>query len=98
VDGTPPRVELAENWLVQQNSRQLSCAWLFHRTLLRFLVRPKHLPGRPHLPALDVTHADRPTIAHPVLALAIPTVAGSDARERRRRALPLVSRHPHTGH
>ena len=49
MDGTPPRVELAENWLVQQNSRQLSCAWLFHRTLLGFLVRPKQLPRRLHL-------------------------------------------------
>jgi hypothetical protein len=31
MDGTHPHVELAENWLIQQNSRQLSYAWLFHR-------------------------------------------------------------------
>src|SRR5580704_14913902 len=36
------------------------------------------------------------TIAQGVLAPATPTAAGSDARERRRRALPLVSRHRHT--
>jgi len=41
---------------------------------------------------------DFPAIARPVLAPATPMVAGSDARGRRRRALPPVSRRQHTGH
>jgi hypothetical protein len=62
------------------------------------LVRPEQLPRRPHLTALNVAHGDRRTIAQPALEPAIPTVAGSDARERQRRALPPFSRRQHTGH
>jgi hypothetical protein len=54
--------------------------------------------ARVALVALDVAQVDRRTIAHPYLEPATPTVAGSDARGRRPRALPPVSRRQHTGH
>jgi hypothetical protein len=53
---------------VQQNSCQFSCACLFHRTPLRFLVRPKQLSHGPHLAARDVALA----ISLPLVSAPIP--------------------------
>jgi len=94
MDGTHPHVELAEDWVIQQNSRQLG--WAVSSFPAVSSSPPEHLPRHPHLPGLDTAQIDRRTIAQLVLAPGTPTVACNDARERRRHAPPPVSRHQHT--
>jgi hypothetical protein len=54
MDGTHPHVELAEDWVIQQNSRQLG--WAVSSFPAVSSSPPEHLPRHPHLPGLDTYH------------------------------------------